>query len=49
MPIVLGAPRSAAAEQLVKLSTAAFGADGFVVPVSEPQKKGRLFGLGRRA
>jgi pilus assembly protein CpaE len=49
VPIILGAPRSAAAEHLVKLSTAAFGADGFVIPVSEPQKKGRLFGLGRRA
>ena len=36
-------------EHLVKLSTAAFGADGFVVPATVPQKKGRLFGLGRRA
>ena len=49
VPIILGAPRSAAAEHLVKLSTAAFGADGFVVPATVPQKKGRLFGLGRRA
>ena len=49
VPIILGAPRSAAAEHLVKLSTAAFGADGFVVPASVPQKKGRMFGLRRRA
>jgi Flp pilus assembly CpaE family ATPase len=48
VPIVLGAPRSPAAEQLVKLSTTAFGADGFTVPEMEPEKKGRRFGFGRR-
>jgi pilus assembly protein CpaE len=48
VPIVLGAPRSPAAEQLVKLSTVAFGADGYIVPAAAPQKA-RLFGLRRRA
>jgi pilus assembly protein CpaE len=48
VPIVLGAPRSPAAERLARLSTTAFGADGYVVPAPVPQKKGRLFGLGRR-
>lgn len=44
VPIVLGAPRSAAAEQFVKLSSTAFGQDGYTVPTEE--KKGR-FGLRR--
>ncbi len=48
VPIVIGAPRSAAAEQLVKLSTSAFGADGYVIPAALPQKT-RRFGLRRRA
>ena len=48
VPIVLGAPRSPAAERLTKLSSTAFGADGYVVPASEPLKKGRRFGLVRR-
>jgi pilus assembly protein CpaE len=48
VPVVIGAPRSAAAEQLVKLSTSAFGADGYVIPAAPPQKP-RLFGLRRRA
>jgi pilus assembly protein CpaE len=47
VPIVLGAPRSPAAERLARLSTTAFGADGYVVPVALPQKKSR-FGLRRR-
>ena len=49
VPIVMGAPRSAAAERLVKLSSTAFGTDGVVVPRSEPKKKPGLFGLRRRA
>ena len=49
VPIVLGAPRSPAAEQLVKLSTTAFGSDGFSVPLPEPERKSRRFGFGRRA
>lgn len=48
VPVVLGAPRSAAAEQLVKLSTSAFGADGYVIPAAPPQKA-RRFGFPRRA
>jgi Flp pilus assembly CpaE family ATPase len=48
VPIVLGAPRSPAAEQLVKLSTTAFGSDGFIVPVQTTEKKPRRFGFGRR-
>ena len=49
VPVVLGAPRSAAAEQLVKLSTAAFGADGYVIPAGPPPRKAKLFGLRRKA
>jgi pilus assembly protein CpaE len=48
VPIVLGAPRSPAAEQLVRLSTSAFGSDGLAVPESLPQKRSRRFGFGRR-
>jgi pilus assembly protein CpaE len=48
VPIVLGAPRSAAAEQFAKLSSAAFGQDGFTVPDLPSEKKGGLFGLRRR-
>jgi pilus assembly protein CpaE len=48
VPIVLGAPRSPAAEQLVKLSTTAFGSDGFTVPAPEPERKARRFSFGRR-
>ena len=48
VPIVLGAPRSLAAEQLVKLSATAFGSDGFVVPAGGGEKKSRRFGFGRR-
>jgi pilus assembly protein CpaE len=48
VPIVLGAPRSPAAEQLVKLSASAFGSDGYTVPAAEPERRGRRFGFGRR-
>ena len=48
VPIVLGAPRSPAAEQLVKLSATAFGSDGFVVPAGGEERKSRRFGFGRR-
>jgi Flp pilus assembly CpaE family ATPase len=48
VPVVLGAPRSPAAEQLVKLSAAAFGSDGIAVPPPETEKKQRRFGFGRR-
>ncbi len=36
VPIVLGAPRSPAAERLVKLSATAFGHDGYTVPAAAP-------------
>jgi pilus assembly protein CpaE len=48
VPIVLGAPRSPAAEQLVRLSTSAFGSDGYAVPADVPAKRQRRFGFGRR-
>jgi pilus assembly protein CpaE len=48
VPIVLGAPRSPAAEQLVKLSASAFGSDGYTVPAARPERRGRRFGFGRR-
>ena len=46
IPIVTGAPRSAAAERLVHLSGVAFGADGYQVPTSLGGRKPR--GLFRR-
>ncbi len=49
VPIVLGAPRSPAAEQLVRLSTSAFGSDGYAVPDDAPVRRQRRFGFGRRA
>jgi len=49
VPIVLGAPRSPAAERLVKLSATAFGSDGFTVPAEPIDKRPRRFGFGRRA
>jgi pilus assembly protein CpaE len=48
VPIVIGAPRSPAAEHLVKLSANAFGQDGFKVPEPAEKKGGGLFGLRRR-
>ena len=49
VPIVLGAPKSPAAERLVKLSTTAFGADGIVVPsTADTRKSGSRFSLRRR-
>jgi len=48
VPVVVGAPRSLAAEQLTKLSTMAFGQDGYTVPAPVPVKKGGRFGFGRR-
>jgi pilus assembly protein CpaE len=48
VPIVLGAPRSPAAERLVKLSATAFGSDGFTVPDEPIERRQRRFGFGRR-
>ena len=46
VPIVVGAPRSAPAERLMRLSASAFGEDGHAVPVEATEKKGG--GLFRR-
>ena len=44
VPIVLGAPRSAPADRLTRLSLTAFGEDGVSVPVDQGAKKpGGLF------
>jgi pilus assembly protein CpaE len=44
VPIVLSAPRSAPAERLAKLSSTAFGEEGYHVPEGTPEKKsGGLF------
>jgi pilus assembly protein CpaE len=48
IPVVLGAPKSPAAERLIKLSATAFGQDGFVVPDMLGDKKSGRFGLRRR-
>lgn len=48
VPVVLGAPRSPAAQQFARLSAAAFGVDGLVVPPVAAQRRGGLFGLRRR-
>ena len=48
VPIVLGAARSPAADQMVKLSSTAFGQDGFSVPTTQ-DRKGGLFGLRRKS
>ena len=48
VPIVLGAPRSPAAANLVKLCASAFGTDGLVVPTATDNRKSRRFAFGRR-
>jgi hypothetical protein len=48
VPVVLGAPHSPAADALTKLSTRAFGTDGFMVP-EDTAKKGSRFGFRRKA
>jgi pilus assembly protein CpaE len=48
VPVFLGAPRSAAAERLNRLSQIAFGEDGLVVPVAaDTRKSGGLFRIRR--
>jgi pilus assembly protein CpaE len=47
VPIVIGAPRSPAAERLLKLSASAFGHDGLSMPEAPPPKKSGLFGRRR--
>jgi len=46
-PIVLGAPKSLAAERLIALSATAFGADGVKVP-GRPEKRGGRLRFRRR-
>ncbi|HZC32923.1 MAG TPA: response regulator [Candidatus Bathyarchaeia archaeon] len=48
VPIVLGAPQSAAATRLTALSGTAFGADGTGMPPAGPPKKKGRFALRRR-
>ncbi len=49
VPIVVGAPKSPAAERLTRLSTTAFGGDGITVPESASERKsGGRFSLRRR-
>ncbi len=49
VPIVLGAPRSAPAERLTRLSSIAFGADAVAVGApAEDRKSGGRFGFRRR-
>jgi pilus assembly protein CpaE len=48
VPIVTGAPRSAPAERLVKLSGLAFGEGGFQVPAGDDEKRSAGFFRRRR-
>lgn len=48
IPVVVGAPRSVAAERFLKLSTTAFGADGVVVPPQVEERKAGRFAFRRR-
>jgi Flp pilus assembly CpaE family ATPase len=49
VPVVIGASRSPAAEKLTKLSSSAFGEDGFRVPEFIDDRKPGRFGFRRRA
>jgi pilus assembly protein CpaE len=51
VPIVRGAPRSSAADRLVKLAASSFGADGQVMPLAAPgdRRQRGLGGLLRRS
>jgi pilus assembly protein CpaE len=48
VPIVIGAPRSTAADRLARLSAASFGHDASVVPAPAQERKGGLFRFGKR-
>jgi pilus assembly protein CpaE len=48
VPIVLGAPRSPAAQQLSRLSEIAFGSAGIAVPAAPQARKSGRFGFRRR-
>ncbi len=47
VPIVTGAPKSIAAERLTRLSTIAFGEEGYSAPVVAQKKSGGLFRRGK--
>ena len=49
VPIVLGAPSSAPAGRLDRLSVTAFNSEGFTVPTSPDQRKGGRFGFRRKS
>jgi len=49
VPIVLGAPRSAPAERLSRLSASAFGSDVATAPPAPEPRKGGRFSFGRRS
>jgi Flp pilus assembly CpaE family ATPase len=49
VPIVVGAPRSAAADRLARLSASAFGQDSAAAPATASERKGSRFGFGRRS
>jgi pilus assembly protein CpaE len=48
VPLVLGASRSPAAEQLVRLAATAFGQDGLSAPAASSERRGLFGGLRRR-
>ena len=48
-PVVLGAPKTPAAERLAKLSVTAFGEEGYIVPDDGSERRSGRFGLRRRA
>ena len=48
VPVVTGAPRSAAADRFLKLSASAIGQDGIAVPADGTERKSRGFLLRRR-
>ncbi|MEJ7748026.1 MAG: response regulator [Candidatus Limnocylindrales bacterium] len=49
VPIVMGAPRSPAAERLTRLSVMAFGSEGFTVPAAAEQRPSGRFSFRRKA
>ena len=49
VPVVIGAARTPAAERFTKLSSSAFGEDGFQVPEGVGERKAGRFAFRRRA
>jgi pilus assembly protein CpaE len=48
VPLVIGAPKSIAADRFARIAAAAFGTDGMVVPEASESKRSGLFGGLRR-